>query len=129
MWNLDRWDNEVIIYAKELISEICSLVDHGLSFLSIEDIIREQYQQSYFRLRSRDKEDAQHVAKLNLSDFPEFEQSSFPFPHVKAIREMFSSYSSLFEQLFHDNMTGRTSEWIFCDHTFKSAANIGCQRQ
>ena len=116
-------------FSMELISEICSLVDHGLSFLGIEDIIREQFQHSYFRLRSRYEQDAQHVAKSKLIDFPEFDQSSFPFPHVKAIREVFASYSSLFEQLFHDDMTSRTSDWIFCDHTFKSAANIGFIRE
>lgn len=102
-------------------------MDHGVSFLSIEDIIHEQYQESYFR--SRYYEDSKHVAKSNLVNFPKFDQSSFPFSHVKAITEVFCSYTSLFGKLFHDDMASRTSVWIFCDHTCKSAANIGFVRE
>ena len=69
------------------------------------------------------------MAKSNLVDFPKFDQSSFPFPHVKAKTEVFCSYTSLFGKLFHDDMASRTSVWIFCDHTFKSAANIGFVRE
>ena len=103
-------------------------MDYGVSFLSVEDIIHEQYQQSYFRSRYL-YEDIKHVAKSNLVDFPKFDQSSFPFSHVKAITEVFCSYTSLFGKLFYDDMASRTSVWIFCDHTFKSAANIGFVRE
>ena len=108
-------------FSTELIRHVSSLVDHGVSFLSIEDVIHEQYQQSYFRTRYY--EDSKHVAKIK------FDQSSFPFPHVKAITEVFCSYTSLFDKLFHEDMASRTSVWIFCDHTFKSAANIGFVRE
>ncbi|CAH3164891.1 unnamed protein product, partial [Porites lobata] len=39
------------------------------------------------------------------------------------------SYTSLFGKLFRDDMASRTSVWILCDHTFKSAANIGFLRE
>ena len=65
------------------------------------------------------------MAKSNLVNFPKFDQSSFPYPHVQAITEVFCSYTFLFGKLFHDDMASRTSVWIFCDHTFKSAVNIG----
>ena len=42
---------------------------------------------------------------------------------------MFCSYTSFFGKLFHEDMASRTSVWIFCDHTFKSAANIGFVRE
>ena len=115
-------------FSTELVCHICFLMDYGVSFLSVEDIIHEQYQQSYFRSRYL-YEDIKHVAKSNLVDFPKFDQSSFPFSHVKAITEVFCSYTSLFGKLFHDDMASRTSVWIFCDHTFKSAANIGFVRE
>ena len=38
-------------------------------------------------------------------------------------------YTSLFGKLFHEDTASRTSVWIFCDHTFKSAANIGFVRE
>ena len=116
-------------FSMDLITQICSLVDHGLSFLSIEDIIRDQYQQSYCRRRSRYEEDARQLGKENVTEFPAFEQTAFPFPHDRGIRDAFSSYSALYDQMFHDDMTCRTSEWVFCDHTFKSAANIGFVRE
>ena len=39
------------------------------------------------------------------------------------------AYSSLFHHTFHEDMACRTSNWISCDHTFKSAANIGFVRK
>jgi hypothetical protein len=42
------------------------------------------------------------------------------------LSEIFLLHILLFsiEQVFHDDMASRTSVWLSCDHTFKSAANI-----
>lgn len=39
------------------------------------------------------------------------------------------SYSLLFDEIYYNDMTKRTSKWLACDHTFKSAANIGMTRE
>ena len=37
-------------------------------------------------------------------EFPEIDQSKFPFPHEKWINEDFVAYTSLFESLFHNDV-------------------------
>ncbi len=95
----------------DLITQICSLVDHGLSFLSFKDKICDQYQESYCRMRSC-YEDAQHLGKENVIEFPAFEQTAIPFPHDRGIRDAFSSYSALYDQnlMFRDDVTCRSSK-------------------
>ncbi|XP_028410080.1 uncharacterized protein LOC114532711 [Dendronephthya gigantea] len=116
-----------------MLTQLSSMVDNGLSFHSIEDIVCNQYEQYYWRLRLRYEQDS---STLKLSEnviqrqsFPPFDQKAFPFPHEKIIRSVFVSYSLLFDQLFYDDMACRTSRWLACDHTFKSAGNIGFTRE
>jgi hypothetical protein len=85
-------------FTSDLISQISSFVDHGLSFLAIEDIIRDQYKQAYYRLRQRFQGDEQILGNRSVKEFPEFKQSFFPFPHDRIIRNIFTSYSSLFDR-------------------------------
>lgn len=112
-------------FSIEFLSQITALVDHGISFHGIEDIVREQYEQAYWRLRLRYEDDCRRGEKESAATFPLFSQDTYPFPHEKLIRSVFVSYSMLFLSKFHTNMAGRTSSWISCDHTFKSVANIG----
>ena len=62
---------------------------------------------------------------VSALSFPEFNQGTFQYPHEILLSEVFMAYSSLFHYTFHTDMVVRTSSWISCDHTFKSAANIG----
>ena len=112
-------------FSIEFLSQIIALVDHGTSFHAIEEIVHEQYEQTYWRLRLRFEEDCIRSEKEALVAFPSFSQDTYPFPHEKIIKNVFTSYSVLFLTKFHTDMARRTSSWISCDHTFKSAANIG----
>ena len=112
-------------FSVEFLSQITALVDHGTSFHAIENIVREQYEQVYWRLRLQYEEDLKLTGKKSSVPFPPFSQEIYPFPHEKLIKNVFASYSMLFLSSFHENMAARVSSWIFCDHTFKSAANIG----
>ena len=101
-------------FTVEMLNQISSMVDNGLSFHSIENIVREQYDQLYWRMRKLYEE---NCARCNIKskenhnheEFPKFEQRFFPFPHEKLIRSVFISYSLLFDQIFFTDMSHRTS--------------------
>ena len=115
-------------FSVEFLSQITALVDHGTSFHGIKGIVREQYEQVYWRLRLQ-YEDLKRTGKESSIPFPPFSQEIYPFPHEKIIKNVFASYSTLFLSRFHANMAARVSSWICCDHTFKSAANIGFSQE
>lgn len=100
-----------------------------MSFHSIESVVREQYFQSYCRMRQRFEISQSNCKCQEQHRFPDFEQNVFPFPHEKVIRSAFISYSFMFDNIFYNDMITRTSDCISCDHTFKSAANIGFNRK
>ena len=112
-----------------MLTLITSLVDRGISFHSIEGIIRDQYQQHYWRRRQQYEEDLARSKLKKTEEFPEFCQTFFPFPHEKLINNIFVSFSSLYESVFFKDISERTGRWLSCDHTFKSAANIGFVRE
>jgi len=115
-------------FTTDMLTQICSLVDSGMSFHSVEGVISSQYRQHYWRLRCRFTEACTRLGVSSLS-FPDFSQGTFPYPHEILLREVFMAYSSLFHHTFHTDMAVRTSSWISCDHTFKSSANIGFVRK
>jgi hypothetical protein len=112
-------------FSVAFLSEIAALVDHGTSFHAIEEIVHEQYQQAYWRIRLRFENDCSKAKERHSAVFPPFSQETYPFLHEKIIKNLFSSYTTMFLPKFHADMACRTSSWISCDHTFKSAANIG----
>ncbi len=117
-------------FTVDMLAQVSSIIDNGLSFHSVENIVRDQYQQYYWRLRLQwEEETLKGSCKLKHQGFPEFEQSRFPFPHEKLIRTVYTAYAMLFDQAFYEDMAHQTSKWLACDHTFKSAANIGLTRE
>ena len=117
----------------DMLTQISSNIGNGLSFHCIEGIIRHQYEQSYWRVRYTvvyDDDFFKHkCSATNHEDFPEFGKNLFAFLHKKLIRSVFVSYSLLFDQVYYNDMTKRTSKSLACDHTFKSATNIGMTRE
>ena len=116
-------------FTVSMLTQILALVNNGMSFHSIESVVREQYFQSYCRMRQRFEISQSNCKCQEQHRFPDFEQNVFPFPHEKVIRSAFISYSFMFDNIFYNDMITRTSDWISCDHTFKSAANIGFNRK
>lgn len=91
-------------FTSHLLVYTCSLVEHGVSFLGIEDIIRDQYLYTYNTFKERYIQD-----KSTTVDFPAFNQDVFPYPHEKILRNGFLAYSSLFEKYYVMDMAQRTS--------------------
>ena len=59
-------------FSVEFLSQITALVDHGTSFHAIENIVREQYEQVYWRLRLQYEEDLKLTGKKSSVPFPFF---------------------------------------------------------
>jgi hypothetical protein len=112
-------------FTVELLSQITTLVDHGSSFHAIEGIVREQYEQGYWRMRFDFEGDCLRAGHEFTDIYPPFSQVSFPFLHEKIMKDGFISYSLLFLPTFHADMEDHISLWISCNHTFKSVGNIG----
>ena len=106
-------------FTVELLSQITTLVDHGSSFHAIEGIVREQYEQGYWRMRFDFEGDCLRAGHEFTDIYPPFSQVSFPFLHEKIMKDGFISYSLLFLPRFHADMEHRISLWILCDHMFK----------
>ena len=93
-------------FTVEFLSQITGLVDRGTSFSRIEGMVREQYEQTYWRMRLRYEEDCSS-AKISSTNFPPFSQTSYPYPHEKIIKDVFISYSMLFMPMFNEDMARR----------------------
>ena len=83
----------------DMLAQICSLVDSGLSFHSVESVICNQYRQHYWRLQRRFSEACVQLGS-SFKSFPEFIQGTFPYPHEILLKDVFMAYSSLFLHTF-----------------------------
>ena len=118
-------------FTVDMLTQVSSMVDSGLSFHSIENIVMEQYEQYAGESEISMKKIVLAVSGTLIitEHFLNFSKVFFEFPHEQLIRSVFIAYSLLFDQTFFNDMTRRTSKWLACDHTFKSAANIGITRK
>ena len=59
---------------------------------------------------------------------PEFSSGNFPCPGNDILIDIFSKRFYQNEQIYVNAMNGLSANMISCDHTFKSACNIGYKR-
>lgn len=85
-------------FTTNFLEQLCSLVDRGTSFLAIEGITADQYRQTYTRIKAR------LIKEGSSLEIPLFSQVSFPYPHEKSLREVFLSYSFLFNYHYAKDM-------------------------
>lgn len=69
-------------FTVDMLTQVSSMVDSGLSFHSIENIVMEQYEQSYWRIRNLFEENCVGCKwnAHNHGAFPKFQQSFFRVP-------------------------------------------------
>ena len=60
--------------------------------------------------------------------FPEFSSGNFPCPGNDILIDIFLKRFYQNEQIYVNAMNGLSANMISCDHTFKSACNIGYKR-
>ena len=110
------------------------LIDAGLSFDQVENLVQRQYKTTYdhfgtqfwrdmtlSKLKGITYEESKHF-------FPKFSSENFPHPGNDILIDIFLKRFLLNEQLYLRAMNSLSASAISCDHTFKSAANIGYKR-
>ena len=109
------------------------LVDDGVSFEQIGNLIERQYKSTYDRFainfwRDLDLSKKGIVKEQNDIFFPPLSDKNFPRPSNDILMDVFLKRFHQNEHLFKAAMNSLTAQWISCDHTFKSVSNIGYRR-
>ena len=87
-------------FTTDMLTQICSVVDSGTSFIQWRLSFCSQHRQHYWRLQWHFKEAWAQLGITSLS-FPEFSQGTFLYSHEILLREIFMAYLSLFHHTFH----------------------------
>ena len=101
------------------------LLNSGLSLSTIEDMTIERYEHNYKESKKMFMENIRVDAKPFHRDALELEKGTdWPYPVNLISSAIFSKFARE-EKTFNRLFSSLTAEWIACDHTYKSVANIG----
>ncbi len=111
-----------------------NLIDSGLSFEQVEILIKMQYKQTYDKFARNFWQVLEQLKQNGIMYeedkvfFPQFSVGNFPCPGNDILIDIFLKRFSQNEQIYVNAMNGLSADMISCDHTFKSACNIGYKR-
>jgi hypothetical protein len=118
---------------KNLLNLCEQLLDKGISLLSIEDLNKERYEALYNLMRDRFLTDLNICRSLGYTSesvtAPNFKELRWSFPGSIIISSAIISNFEKLEDKYRELFSGLAAEWISCDHTYKSVANIGYRRE
>ena len=110
------------------------LIDAGLSFDQVEDLIERQYKTTYDHFETHFWRDMK-LSKLKgitykerKHFFPTFSSENFPHPSNDILTDIFLKRFLINEKLYLRAMNSLSASVMSYDHTFKSACNIGYKR-
>jgi hypothetical protein len=110
------------------------LIDAGLSFDQVENLIERQYKTTYDHFEKNFWRDLELSTRKGIAYdknkhfFPAFSSENFPCPGNDILIDIFLKRFLMNEQLYLRAMNSLAASAISCDHTFKSACNIGYKR-
>lgn len=118
---------------KHLLHLCEQLLDKGLSLTSIEDLNRGRYEALYDSMRSRfltDLDNCRSLGYLSEDELtsPNFNELNWSFAGANLLSSAITSNFQRKEEKYRQLFSSLTAEWICCDHTYKSVANIGYHR-
>ena len=122
-------------FTSDLAAMLEDLVDSGLSFEQIENLIKRQYKTTYdlfeinFWRNSEVRKNRGLIREQTSFVFPKFYGENFPCPGNNILIDIFLKHFFQDEQVYIDAMSSLSAKTISCDHTFKSVCNIGYRRQ
>lgn len=111
--------------------QLCEqLLNKGLSLSSIEEITKERYEQTFREMKRKFLTDIHFKESRNDEALESGQQVSFkemdwPFLSVNLLTNAILSKFEREEKTFRSLFSSLSAEWIACDHTFKSVANVG----
>ena len=118
----------------ELATLVEDLVDAGLSFDQIEKLVETQYRATYDHFSKQFWLNLELLKPKGIKFekdkhfFPAFSSENFPRPGNDILIDIFVKRFLINEQLYLKAMNSLSASAMSCDHTFKSACNIGYKR-
>ena len=118
----------------DLANLVEQLVDSGMSFEQVNDVIKNQYKTTYDRFEASFWRDLELSKSYGVnyeqidSSFPSFCHELFPNPSIDLLIDIFLKRFLENEDLYKNSMNSLKAQCITCDHTFKSVCNIGYVR-
>ena len=113
----------------ELLQFIEDLVDSGLSIQAIESLIHKSYKRNLSLREERFWTDCRIAKSLNVvrptTDLPQAFPEVTHFPSSDFLTNVIVSSFKRNEALYSRYFSSLSARWISCDHTFKTAMNIG----
>ena len=108
------------------------LLDKGISLASIEDLHKERYEMMYKSMKNRFLTDLKNCRFLGYSSeditIPNLNDLCWSFAGSSLLSSAIISNFQRDEDKYRELFSSLTAEWISCDHTYKSVANVGYQR-
>ena len=105
------------------------LLNKGISLLSIEDLNKERYEALYNLMRDIFLTDLNICRSLGYTSESvtalNFKELRWSFPGSIIISSAIISNFEKLEDKYRELFSGIAANWISCDHTYKSVANIG----
>ncbi|KXJ16275.1 uncharacterized protein LOC114574761 [Exaiptasia diaphana] len=116
-----------------LMQDIEDMLDNGLAIVAVEEIIQKRYKRSQNTMLIRFLTDRKELKGHRSLTFIESDYTvgeAFPFPGRSLITSFYYGMFLKNEQHYERVRNAIAPPlWISCDHTFKSATNIGFERE
>lgn len=113
----------------ELLQFIEDLVDSGLSIQAIESLIHKSYMRHLSLQEERFWTDCRFAKSLNvvrpMTDLVQAFPEVTHFPSSDFLKNVIVSSFKINEAFYNRYFSSLSARWISCDHTFKTAMNIG----
>jgi hypothetical protein len=88
----------------------------------------DQFAKNFWHDMELSKQTSVTIHDRNEVSFPSWDDATFPFPRNDILIDIFLKRFFRDEQIYINAMSSLSAEMISCDHTFKSACNIGYKR-
>lgn len=124
--------------AKRCVEWVEEKIDAGISLSMIETLIHERYMRDICAKEERFWTDCRFAKEMgliqgNVMDVPSFkslyQQNEHYIPTRKLITDVLVANFKRSERKLEKLFSSRNAAWISCDHTFKTAANVGYKRE
>lgn len=128
--NVDFFTSHKSGITKDLLQLCEQLLNKGLSHSSIEEMTKQRYEQNYNEMKRKFLTDiyltkSQNLESLESAKHVSFEIMDWPFPSVNLLSSAILSKFEKEEKTFKRLFSSLLAEWVACDHTYKSVANVG----
>ena len=115
---------------KSCIEWIEEKIDAGVSVSMVQTLIKERYQRDICRRQERFWTDYRCSKGINVPSYKElYQENEHNIPSRRLITDILIGKFKRSEQEYERIFSSTEAMWLSCDHTFKTAANVGYKRE